>query len=218
MNSITRIWLTWRYGRRFARLGKGCNFGRFLEVDGHVEAGDYCHFRKHVTLRAHGEGKITFGDRSGASYFCIIEAAKLVQIGARTGIAEFTVIRDSHHMVHGTDINWRMTPLLAKPIIIGEDVLIGSRCYIMPGVTIGDGAVIEAGSIVTKNVGAYEIWAGMPARFIAHRTKNVPPTRLKQFQDLIERYGIKEDRYGYPARPEGAAGAETAPGEKDPDA
>lgn len=37
------------------------------------------------------------------------------------------------------------------------------------GVTIGDGAVIEAGSIVTKDVGLYEIWAGNPARFIQKR-------------------------------------------------
>lgn len=50
-------------------------------------------------------------------------------------------------------------------IIIGNDVWIGARAVILSGVTIGDGAVIGAGSIVTRNVGAYEIHVGNPARF-----------------------------------------------------
>ncbi len=52
---------------------------------------------------------------------------------------------------------------------IGNDVWIGDRAIIKSGVEIGDGAVIGMGSIVTKNVGAYEIWAGNPARLIRKR-------------------------------------------------
>ncbi|MCD8328859.1 MAG: CatB-related O-acetyltransferase [Ruminococcus sp.] len=52
---------------------------------------------------------------------------------------------------------------------IGNDVWIGNRVMIKAGVTIGDGAVIGMGSIVTKNIGAYEIWAGNPARMIRKR-------------------------------------------------
>jgi len=196
MSKFSDAWNTLRHGHKFAKKGKGCLFpGRNLVVRGHVELGDYCRFRDNVILRAHKGGKIVFGNRSGASFYCIIEATKLVQIGDGTGIAEFAVIRDTNHLVVGTDVNWRITPLIAEPIIIGSNCFIGSRCYIMPGVTIGDGAVIHAGSIVTKDVGPYEIWAGSPARFAAHRTKNVPPSKLKQVRELIEKYGIKEDRY-----------------------
>ncbi len=53
--------------------------------------------------------------------------------------------------------------------VIGNDVWIGSRCLIKAGVTIGDGAVIGMGAVVTKNVGAYEIWAGNPAKMIRRR-------------------------------------------------
>ena len=196
MNFMLRGWRTWKHGRKFAKKGKGCTFpAKYLEVDGHVELGDYCRFRNNVVLRTNGEGKITFGNRSGASYNVIIEATKLIQIGEGTGIAEFTVIRDTNHMVHGTEEPWRYTPLLGEPVIIGKQCLIGSRCYIMPGVTIGDGAVIEAGSVVTKDVGPYEIWAGDPARRIAHRLKDVPPEKLRAFREMIERYGVKKDRY-----------------------
>lgn len=56
-----------------------------------------------------------------------------------------------------------------KPIAIGSDVWIGSGCLIRSGVNIGDGAVVGMGSVLTKDVGPYEIWAGNPARFIRKR-------------------------------------------------
>ena len=53
--------------------------------------------------------------------------------------------------------------------MIGNDVWIGAESMIMPGVRIGDGAVIGARSLVTKNIGPYEIWGGNPARLIKKR-------------------------------------------------
>lgn len=52
---------------------------------------------------------------------------------------------------------------------IGNDVWIGSNVMIKAGVTIADGAIIGMGSVVTKNIGPYEIWAGNPARLIRPR-------------------------------------------------
>ncbi len=54
----------------------------------------------------------------------------------------------------------------ALPITVGNVVWIGAKSSILPGVTIGDNAIIGAGSVVTKDVPADEIWAGNPARFI----------------------------------------------------
>lgn len=56
-----------------------------------------------------------------------------------------------------------------KETTIGNDVWIGNNCLIKGGITIADGSVIGMGSVVTKNVGAYEIWAGNPARLIRKR-------------------------------------------------
>lgn len=56
-----------------------------------------------------------------------------------------------------------------KRTTIGNDVWIGNRVMIKAGVTIADGAVIGMGSVVTKDVGPYEIWAGNPARFVRKR-------------------------------------------------
>lgn len=56
-----------------------------------------------------------------------------------------------------------------KKVCIGNDVWIGMRSIIMPGVKIGDGAVIGAGAIVTKDVPAFAVVGGVPAKVIKYR-------------------------------------------------
>ena len=56
-----------------------------------------------------------------------------------------------------------------RPVYIGNDVWIGDRALILPGVHIGDGSIIAAGAVVTKDVPPYSIVAGVPARKIRDR-------------------------------------------------
>ena len=56
-----------------------------------------------------------------------------------------------------------------RDVIIGSDVWLGAYAIILPGVNIGDGAVVAAGSVVTHNVSRYSIVAGVPAREIGQR-------------------------------------------------
>ncbi|MCB9159898.1 MAG: CatB-related O-acetyltransferase [Caldilineaceae bacterium] len=57
------------------------------------------------------------------------------------------------------------------PVRIEDDVWIGARAIILPGVTIGQGAIIGAGAVVTKDVPAYAVCAGNPARVLRLRTQ-----------------------------------------------
>ena len=59
-----------------------------------------------------------------------------------------------------------------KPVIIGDDVWIGGRVIILPGVTIGNGAIVGAGAVVTRDVPEYAIVGGVPAKVIKMRTQN----------------------------------------------
>ncbi len=198
MKNILRTWRMWNNGRKFDRLGSRCRIpGRFVEVHGHVELGDNCRLRDFIVLRTRGEGRIVFGNFSGLSYHCVIEATKMVKIGNFSAMAEFGVIRDTNHLVIGTDEHWRLTPHVAEPIVIGDCVLITSRCYIGPGVAIGDGAVIAPNSVVTRDVPPYEIWGGNPAKKLMHRTKGVPGPLMRQCQELMERCGMRGTRYAY---------------------
>ena len=63
----------------------------------------------------------------------------------------------------------RDSPTTKGDVVIGNDVWIGRGVTILSGVKIGDGAVISAESVVTKEVGSYEIWGGNPAKFIRKR-------------------------------------------------
>lgn len=67
-----------------------------------------------------------------------------------------------------------------KRTIIGNDVWIGHRVMIKAGVSVGDGAVIGMGSIVTKDIGAYEIWGGNPAKMIRKRFDDETISKLEE--------------------------------------
>jgi acetyltransferase-like isoleucine patch superfamily enzyme len=66
---------------------------------------------------------------------------------------------------HGLSLETRNITY-ASPVIIGENVWIGSNATILPGVTIGDNSVVAAGAVVTKDVPANTVVAGVPAKFI----------------------------------------------------
>ncbi len=66
-----------------------------------------------------------------------------------------------------------------KKTVIGNDVWIGEGCKIKAGITIGDGVVIGMGSIVTKDIKPYEVWAGNPAKFIKKRFPDGVDERIR---------------------------------------
>lgn len=100
-----------------------------------------------------------------------IYAQGKVHIKRGTIIADHCDIRTANHFYDGSDLD--MLPfderIIVKPVIIGENVWVASHVLIMPGITIGDGAVIAAGSVVTKNVERCEIVGGAPAKHLKYR-------------------------------------------------
>ncbi len=64
---------------------------------------------------------------------------------------------------------WNSPRGIEKPIIIEDDVWIGNGCTLLGGITIGKGAIIAAGAVVTKDIPPCEIWGGIPARKIKDR-------------------------------------------------
>lgn len=111
---------------------------------------------------------IEIGKNTSIGYNNFIFASNKITIGDNCMIAPFVYIVDSNH---GTD---RGTPMnqqanVTAPIKIGSDVWIGSHCTILKGITIGDGSIVAAGSVVTKDVEPYSIVGGVPAKKIGER-------------------------------------------------
>ena len=120
-------------------------------------------------------GRCTYIGSMAAAYDCKIGSfcsiARDVYIGGGVHPIEWVSTSPCFHVKdNATGVYYgNKTFQWFKETIIGNDVWIGIRAVILPGVKIGDGAVIGAGSIVTKDVGPYEIWAGNPARLIRKR-------------------------------------------------
>jgi acetyltransferase-like isoleucine patch superfamily enzyme len=92
-----------------------------------------------------------------------------VRIGARTLVGYHSQIYSTNHVVPPGNGPIFGSGHQQAPVDIGRDVWIGASCVILPGVSIGDGAVVAAGSVVTKDVPSAAIVAGVPARLVRMR-------------------------------------------------
>ena len=107
---------------------------------------------------------IHVGQKFYANFDCVFLDVNPIRIGDNVMLGPGVHLYTATHPLGPKE---RATLLESgKPIAIGNDVWIGGRAIVMPGVTIGDGAVIGAGGVVTKDVPARAIVAGNPARFI----------------------------------------------------
>jgi len=110
---------------------------------------------------------IEIGDNSGIGVDCFIRGP--LKIGVNVMMGPQVQIITTNHRIERTDIPILKQGNIVKPVRIGNDVWIGTRVIILPGVDIGDGSVIGAGSVVTKNIEPYSIVGGVPAKLIRKR-------------------------------------------------
>jgi len=95
---------------------------------------------------------------------CFLDGRAPLKIGSHTAIASQVLIYNSEHNVRDPHF-----AAIEEPVEIGDYVFIGARAIILPGVKIGNGAVVAAGAVVTKDVPEKTIVGGVPAREIGKR-------------------------------------------------
>ena len=130
-----------------------------------ISVGRFTYGHDSITLRQHGEGaSLTIGS------FCSIADGVTVLLGGNHRPDWMTTYPFGH--IHKDLLRTPKVPghpATKGDIVIGHDVWIGRNVTILSGLRIGNGAVIAATSTVTKDVGAYEVWGGNPARFLRRR-------------------------------------------------
>jgi acetyltransferase-like isoleucine patch superfamily enzyme len=185
-NQLFKLAWTWR--RQFAKaqgvnLGKGVCLasdvdfnltGRFKqtlrgsEPRGTIEIGDENWIERGAVLWAFG-GAIKTEPKVFIGPYVAIYGHGGVEIGEWSLISMHATILSSNHTIPAMNrcIRWEKDVLM--PTKIGRDVWIGANAVILGGVTIGDGAVVAAGAVVTKDVEVGAVVAGNPAREIRKR-------------------------------------------------
>ncbi len=131
------------------KLGKG----------GFIDYGTYIRYPLKMSI-----GNDVWVNRNCAFYTSGYLKDSEIIIGNHVAIGPETSIFAAAHDYHRLDL-----PDIGKTVKIGDHVWIGGRCIILPGVEIGEGAVVGGGSVVTKNVAPYTVVAGNPAKFINKR-------------------------------------------------
>ena len=159
--NLVLSWLAWpvkeiadqcraRYWKaHFVSFGDGSKISEYVKISHpyRISLGK----ESHVTNRSNldGRGGITIGD--------------YVLIGFES------IILTTMHVYRDPSLPIKLQGVEQKPVVIGNDVWLGTRAIVLPGVTIGDGAIVGAGAVVTKDVPPYTIVAGVPARIVGMR-------------------------------------------------
>lgn len=128
----------------------------------------YCGKNVNIEHGAVISSKISIGDNSGIGVDCVVNGE--LHMGTDVMMGPECVIISRNHEFSRTDIPmWKQGYQEPAPCYIGNDVWIGRRVMIMPGVKIGNGVIIAAGAVVTKDIPDYAIAGGVPAKVIKYR-------------------------------------------------
>jgi len=113
--------------------------------------------------------KISIGRNTSINEYVVINGAAGVEIGDDVLIGHRTSIVSDTHGFEGLDTKIYLQPKPKLPVKIGNNIFIGCNVTILPGVRVADGAVIGAGSVVTRDVPENAVVAGNPARVLRLR-------------------------------------------------
>lgn len=118
----------------------------------------------HMGIRFYDPSNIVIGKDTIIGEGVVLDGRDTITIGDHVDIASEVMIYNAEHDVQDPQFN-----AISEAVTIKDYVFVGPRAIILPGVTIGEGAVVAAGAVVTKNVSEFTIVGGVPAKVITER-------------------------------------------------
>ena len=172
------------YKLRFAGQGKCVLIGTAADIvqPGRITVGDYAFIDHHVTLNALA-GSIHVGRRVHIAPYAVISGLGGVHLADYSAVGAFArIYSHSEAPIDGKRMSGPMIPekdkgMVTAPVRIGKDGLVGTGAVVLPGVTIGEGAIVSANSLVLARteLRPWTIWAGIPAKMVGLRKKVTVP-------------------------------------------
>jgi acetyltransferase-like isoleucine patch superfamily enzyme len=172
--------LAWRYAwrRLLTRAGRRWRtdglvfFGRRLELEvgrkGEIRFGRFVWIGDGTKIRCH-EGVVEIGAKTVMGQECTISAYQRVRIGEQCVIADRAMFIDFDHGVVEVERPIRLQGIYKRDVEVGSNVWIGYGACILRGVSVGDNSIVGTNAVVTKDVPANAVVAGVPARVIRMR-------------------------------------------------
>ncbi len=175
----------WAWRRALTRAGRRWRtdglvfFGRGLELEvssrGRLEFGRFVWIGDKTKIRCH-EGVVEIGSKTVMGQECTISAYQRVRIGEQCVIADRAMFIDFDHGVVEVERPIRQQGIYKRDVEVGSNVWIGYGACILRGVRVGDNSIVGTNAVVTRDVPANAVVAGVPARVVRMREA---PERLR---------------------------------------
>ena len=189
---LTKI-LYWGRGVKIGKRFKADSVPRILiDKDAKLTIGNDVEFKRNVEIRVHKQSTIHIGnsirvdrgvrllsnnnaiisieDGVRIGLYTVFNGGDSITVGKKSLISGFVYLQTSMHGHATKDLTVQDQGYLHSPVILEEDTWLGTHVVIMPGITIGKGAVVGSNAVVTKNVENYNIVAGIPAKTLKLRS------------------------------------------------
>jgi len=155
----------------FASIGRNVVFekGTLVFHAENVYIGDNVYIGHHAILKGYYKNKMIIGSGTWIGQQCFFHSAGGLIIGRNVGIAPGVKIITSSHKTGDIKKPVLHSPIEFKKVTIEDDCDIGTGSILLPGVSIGKGAIVGAGSVVTRDVSPYSVVAGVPAKVLKKR-------------------------------------------------
>lgn len=155
------------------KVGKNVKFYGGVRIVGNspdaITIGDNVRILRGVTISTTHDGKIHIGNSCHVGESTIIYSDMGVTVGDNVIVSRQNIIVDFDHFYENINTLINQQGINRKTVMIEEDVWVSSHCVITKGIKIERGAVIGAGSVLTKSIPAYSVAGGIPGRIIKKR-------------------------------------------------
>jgi acetyltransferase-like isoleucine patch superfamily enzyme len=138
-----------------------------------AQIGESLFMERCVTVRQ--PEKLKIGNHSGVGAFSVVTCGGGMTIGDYVMIGYGCRVMSANHRVLPVGQQFRYAGHVTAPVHLKDGCWLGTNAIVLPGVTVGEGAVVAAGSLVTRSVPDYAYVGGVPAKFMFYRQGYKPP-------------------------------------------